>query len=138
AGRTVWTHGGVIWGGYNSSMMYDPATGIIICVLINQFPAQAYQVSTQLLSTLINNPVGLNENSIPDNTITLYPNPTNGLVQIEIPNQTIELIMVYDLQGKMIQQTTESQVDLSKYSNGTYLIRAKKEKGVDTYKIIKQ
>lgn len=137
-GRTVWTHGGVIWGGYNSSMMYDPATGIIICVLINQFPAQAYQVSIQLLSTLINFPVGLNEYSIPDNTITLYPNPTNGLVQIEIPNQTVERIMVFNIQGNMIQQTTESQVDLSKYSNGTYLIRAKTEKGIYAYKIIKQ
>jgi len=138
AGRTVWTHGGVIWGGYNSSMMYDPATGIIICVLINQLPAQAYQVSTQLLSTLINNPVGLNENSIPDNTITLYPNPTNGLVQIEILNQTIERVMVYDIQGMLIQNTTESQIDLSKYSNGTYMIRAKTEKGIYAYKIIKQ
>ena len=31
-GRTVWTHGGTIWGGYNSSMMHDPASGIVICV----------------------------------------------------------------------------------------------------------
>ena len=38
-GRTVWQHGGTIWGGYNSSMVYDTATGIIICVLINQNPA---------------------------------------------------------------------------------------------------
>ncbi|MFN5347459.1 MAG: serine hydrolase domain-containing protein, partial [Bacteroidota bacterium] len=44
-GRTVWTHGGSIWGGYSSNMMYDPSTGIIICVLINQFPAPAFQVS---------------------------------------------------------------------------------------------
>lgn len=137
-GRTVWTHGGVIWGGYNSSMMYDPTTGIIICVLVNQFPAQAYQVSIQLLSTLINYPVGLNENSIPDHVATLYPNPTNGLAQIEIPNQTIERILVYDLQGTLIQQTTQSEVNLSNYSNGTYLIRVKTEKGFYFYKIIKQ
>ena len=137
-GRTVWTHGGVIWGGYSSSMMYDPATGIIICVLINQLPAQAYQVSIQLLSTLINYPVGLNENSIPDNVVTLYPNPTNGLAQIEIPNQTIEHIIVYDLQGTLIKQTTQSQVNLSNYSNGTYFISAKTEKGFYSYKIIKQ
>ncbi|MBM3917758.1 MAG: T9SS type A sorting domain-containing protein, partial [Sphingomonadales bacterium] len=137
AGRTVWTHGGVIWGGYNSSMMYDPATGIIICVLINQFPAQAYQVSTQLLSTLINNPVGLNENSIPDNTITLYPNPTNGLVNVEIQNRTIQNIKLYDLQGRLIKETSESQFDLSTYSNGTYFIRAQTDKGFYSYKLIK-
>jgi len=136
-GRTIWTHGGLIWGGYNSSMMYDPATGIIICVLINQFPAQAYQVSIQLLSSLIKHPVGLNGNSIP-NTIAIYPNPTNGFVQIEIPNQTIECIMVYNLLGTLIQQTTESHVNLSNYSNGMYLIRVKTEQRFYDYKIIKQ
>lgn len=137
-GRTVWTHGGTIWGGYNSSMMYDPATGIIICVLINQLPAQAFYVSTQLLSTLINNPVGLNENTIPEKLITLYPNPTNGLVHIDIPYQTILNIKVYTLQGQIIKETTESQFDLSNYSNGTYFIKAQTEKGFYSYKLIKQ
>lgn len=137
-GRTVWTHGGTIWGGYNSSMMYDTATGIIICVLINQLPAQAFQVSIQLLSTLINNPVGLNENTIPEKLITVYPNPTNGLIQIEIPNQTIKSIKVYDLQGRLIKETAESQFDLSNYSNGSYFIKAQTKQGFYSYKLIKQ
>jgi len=136
-GRTVWTHGGVIWGGYNSSMMYDPATGIIICVLINQFPAQAFQVSIQLLSTLINNPVGLHENVVPEKPITVYPNPTNGLVNIEIINQTIQSIKVYDLQGRLIKETAESEFNLSDCSTGTYLIIAQTEKGFYNYKLIK-
>jgi D-alanyl-D-alanine carboxypeptidase len=136
-GRTVWTHGGTIWGGYNSSMMYDPATGIIICVLINQLPAQAFQVSIQLLSTLINNPVGLTENAIPEKLITVYPNPTNGLVQIEIPNLTIQGIKVYDLQGQLVKETTECQFDLSNFSNGTYFIKAQTKQGFYSYKLIK-
>jgi CubicO group peptidase (beta-lactamase class C family) len=137
-GRTVWTHGGTIWGGYNSSMMYDPATGIIICVLINQLPAQAYQVSIQLLSTLINNPVGLTENAIPEKLITVYPNPTNGLVHIEIPNQNIQNIKVYDLQGQLIKETNQSPFNLSNYSNGPYFIKAQTNQGIYTYKLIKQ
>ena len=137
-GRTVWTHGGTIWGGYNSSMIYDPATGIIICVLINQLPAQAFNISTQLLSTLINNPVGLSENTIPEKLITLYPNPTNGLVHIDIPYQTILNIKVYTLQGQIIKETTQSQFDLSNYSNGTYFIKAQTEKDFYSYKLIKQ
>ena len=137
-GRTVWTHGGTIWGGYNSSMMYDPATGITICVLINQLPAQAYQVSIQLLSILINNTVGLHESTIPEKLITVYPNPTNGLVQIEIPYQTIQQIEVFDLQGQFIKETTESQFDMSNFSKGTYFIKAKTESGLYSYKLIKQ
>jgi D-alanyl-D-alanine carboxypeptidase len=137
-GRTVWTHGGTIWGGYNSSMMYDPATGIIICVLINQLPAQAFQVSIQLLSTLINNSVGLTESIIPEKLITVYPNPTNGLVLIEIPNQTIQNIKVYDLQGQLIKETIETQFDLSNVSKGTYFIKAQAKQGVHGFKLIKQ
>jgi D-alanyl-D-alanine carboxypeptidase len=137
-GRTVWTHGGTIWGGYNSSMMYDSSTGIIICVLINQLPAQAFQVSIQLLSTLINNPVGLTENAIQEKLITVYPNPTNGLVHIEIPKQAILSIKVYDLQGQLIKETTESQFNLSNYSNGPYFIKAQTKQGIYTYKLIKQ
>jgi D-alanyl-D-alanine carboxypeptidase len=137
-GRTVWQHGGTIWGGYNSSMVYDTATGIIICVLINQLPAQAFQVSIQLLSILINNPVGLTESTIPEKLTTVYPNPTNGLVHIEIPNQTIQSIKVYDLQGQLIKETIENQFDLSNVSNGTYFIKAQTKQGFYSYKLIKQ
>jgi D-alanyl-D-alanine carboxypeptidase len=137
-GRTVWQHGGTIWGGYNSSMVYDTATGIIICVLINQNPAQAFQVSIELLSTLINNPVGITENTISEELITVYPNPTNGLVHIEIPNHTIQSIKLYDLQGQLIKETIQNQFNLSNYSNGTYFIKAQTKTGFYNYKIIKQ
>lgn len=137
-GRTVWTHGGTIWGGYNSSMMYDPATGIIICVLINQLPAQAFQVSIQLLSTLLDNPVGLTENTITEKLITVYPNPTNGLVHVEIPNQTIRSIKVTNLQGQLIKETTDYRFDLSNFTNGTYFIQAQTKKDIYYYKLFKQ
>ena len=68
----------------------------------------------------------------------IYPNPTNGQVCIEIENQTIERILVYDLQGQLIKVSTESQFDLSDYSNGTYFVRGQTEKGFYCYKLIKQ
>lgn len=137
-GRTVWTHGGTIWGGYNSSMMYDPITGITICVFINQLPAQAFQVSIQLLSTLINYPVGFAENIVSEKLITVYPNPTNGHVHIEIPNQDIQNIKVYDLEGQLIKETTESLLNLSNYSNGNYFLRVQTKQRIYNYKLIKQ
>ena len=137
-GRTVWTHGGTIWGGYNSSMMYDPATGIIICVLINQLPAQAFQISIQLLETLINNPVGFTENKLPENTIPIYPNPSTGMIYVKIPNQTIQSIQVYDLQGQLIKETSENNLDLSSYPNGMYWVKAQTEKDIYRYRLIKQ
>lgn len=137
-GRTVWTHGGTIWGGYNSSMLYDPATGIIICVLINQLPAQAFQIAIQLLETLINNPVGFTENKLPENTIPIYPNPSTGMIYVKIPNQTIQSIQVYDLQGQLIKETSENNLDLSSYPNGMYWVKAQTEKDIYRYRLIKQ
>jgi len=137
-GRTVWQHGGTIWGGYNSSMVYDTATGIIICVLINQTPAQAFQISIELLSTLINNTVGITENTISEKLISVYPNPTNGLVNIRIPNQTIQKVKVYDIQGQLIKESAESQFYLSDYPNGTYLIKVQTKQGAYNDKFIKQ
>jgi hypothetical protein len=75
---------------------------------------------------------------IQEDLTLIYPNPTNGLVNIEIQNQTIQSIKVYDLQGQLIKETAETQFDLSNYSNGTYFIRAQTEKGYYSYKLIKQ
>ena len=77
-------------------------------------------------------------NEVQSEIFFIYPNPTNGLVNIEIQNQTIQSIKVYDLQGQLIKETAESQFDLSNYSNGTYFIRAQTEKGFYSYKLIKQ
>ena len=124
AGRTVWTHGGTIWGGYNSSMMYDPASGIIICVLINQLPAQAYQVSIELLSTLINNPIGISESTIQN--FRIYPNPSFDYLTIigSLGNHSVDII---DLTGrKMItteMKTNSFQFDISILTQGVYLLR---------------
>lgn len=136
-GRTIWQHGGTIWGGYNSSMMYDPSTGMVICVLINQLPAQAFQISIQLLSAVINNPVGLSDKTIPEKLITAYPNPTDDFVQVEIPNHVIELIKVFDVRGKLIIESTQSRLDLSSYPQGMYFIKALTRQGVHSCKIHK-
>jgi hypothetical protein len=70
--------------------------------------------------------------------ISIYPNPTNGLVNIKIQNQAIQHIKLYDLKGMLIKESSESQFDVSGYMNGTYLIRVQTEKGSYIYKLIKQ
>lgn len=103
---------------YNYALTLNPATGFIPdCITLSIAEVNPTQ-----------------ENEI---LITVYPNPTNGLVNIEIQNQTIENIKLYDLQGRLIKETSESQFDLSNYSNGTYFIRAQTEKGFFSYKLIK-
>ncbi|MDD6582709.1 MAG: T9SS type A sorting domain-containing protein, partial [Bacteroidales bacterium] len=76
---------------------------------------------------------GINENGIVD--ITLYPNPTTGMVNVQFTMNNVQLgageIQVLDVYGRLLQnvetchgaslQTT--QIDLSQYTPGVYLIR---------------
>jgi hypothetical protein len=77
--------------------------------------------------------VGINEAN-KTNHITIYPNPTSGIVSIS-SNQTIANIEVFDVTGKLVytQQNNNNQtnleIDLSALSNGIYLIHAQNNFG---------
>ncbi len=75
------------------------------------------------------------------------PNPTNGLVNVEIQleKNTDATLRVYSLNGQTVQQqrmeavkTINTQVDLSSFANGIYLISVTTPNGVVTRKVVKQ
>jgi D-alanyl-D-alanine carboxypeptidase len=137
SGRTVWQHGGAIWGGYNSSMMYDTATGIVVCVLINQFPAQAYQVSIQLLLEAVNTPTLLGEESLIESKPLVYPVPTNDDINIDWPEQNHLNIRIFDLQGLLVKESNEKRCSIKELPAGIYSLNIITEKKSYTYKVIK-
>jgi len=134
SGKPVWTHGGQIWGGYNSSMMYDPSTGIIVCILTNQLPAQAFQISVQMLTTVWNSTVGIAESE--DTESMLYPNPTNDMVTIS-RDLAIQSIKIYDIHGKLLMESTESTFSIAQLPSGTYQLQAHTIGEVRNYSLIK-
>ncbi|NJM79011.1 MAG: T9SS type A sorting domain-containing protein [Flavobacterium sp.] len=84
-----------------------------------------------------------NNNPIATTTLDLlkvYPNPTNGIVNLEIKEDvTIE---IFDIVGKSIyKQKVEiglNQIDVSSYFSGVYLLKAINEKGaIENLKIVK-
>jgi D-alanyl-D-alanine carboxypeptidase len=85
-GRTVWRHGGSIWGGYNSEMMYDSASGIVICVLTNQLPGNGFQVAEQMLHTIFAHLLPTVDRST-EFPFVVYPNPSNEMIALNISNE---------------------------------------------------
>jgi CubicO group peptidase (beta-lactamase class C family) len=134
-GKKVWTHGGQIWGGYNSSMMYDPETGIIICILTNQLPAQAFQISVQMLNTVWNSTVGIEELS--KDEYTLYPNPTNDIVTILCDDHEIRSVTIFDIHGNIMMETNKGIFSISQLPAGTYHIQVCSIGKVQHYSLIK-
>lgn len=76
-----------------------------------------------------------------DASVTIYPNPTNGMVNIKAGN-TIKSVELFDIQGRLLQtgsvNDVSTAVDVSGKQSGIYFIRIKTNKGVSVEKIVKQ
>ncbi len=95
---------------------------------------------------LVTNVVGFNPSlSVSDNEedykTIVYPNPTTGIVTISnIENQTIDKIELVDSLGKILSIQTEntSQINLSTFSKGIYIIKMYSGNSISQKRIIKQ
>ena len=69
-----------------------------------------------------------------DNRISVYPNPTQGMVRIE--GEGINNLCIFNLLGEKVFESVVSgdafEFDFSGYNSGVYLIRMETAKGVET------
>ena len=78
-----------------------------------------------------------------NNYFTLYPNPTNGILNINF-KQAIEIqnIGIYNVLGQMVVSVPNAKgvtsVDVSSLSTGNYFIKVVSDKGTSNAKFIKQ
>jgi hypothetical protein len=76
---------------------------------------------------LIKNPVGLTENTITEKWISVYPNPTNNIINIEwLTKNENHTIQIFDVQGKLVITKTINEkgtIDLSELNKGVYVIK---------------
>jgi hypothetical protein len=81
-------------------------------------------------------PIRLSNPTFHENSIKIYPNPTSGIVTVEI-DEVIEKIELWDMLGRKLITQNSSKLDLSPYSKGTYFIIIKTDKQQQTQRIIK-
>ena len=85
--------------------------------------------------------VGINETA--NNVVSIYPNPTNGMVNINLgSNNSTVNYSISSIEGKVVEtgktSTNSITVDLSDESKGVYFIRINTENISTVYKLIKQ
>lgn len=78
---------------------------------------------------------GIGENNIV--SIVIAPNPTTDVFTIT-SEQEVKEVLVYDLQGKLIQTTHSNTVDVSGVSAGRYLVKVILENAVSNSAIVVQ
>lgn len=79
------------------------------------------------------NEIELNKN------IKFYPNPTSDSVFLELENEIIKDIYIFDLSGKLVmtKKKKNNQIDLSVLQTGTYFIKTD-NMNIKSFKIIKR
>ncbi len=76
-----------------------------------------------------------------ENSFSIYPNPTNGSINITTPNHNYH-INIFNLQGQLVQKTETAtgskRINISNLASGIYLLQLTSEKASKTFKIVKQ
>ncbi|MBL4707980.1 MAG: BspA family leucine-rich repeat surface protein [Flavobacteriales bacterium] len=66
------------------------------------------------------------ELSDPSRSLSVYPNPTNGILNIVVAEVSNQIISIYDSNARLLKEVQfkqeENQIDLSEYPNGLYFI----------------
>lgn len=74
--------------------------------------------------------------------LSIYPNPTNGLVGLELNGVTFTKVSLFDLNGRTIQtvnaNSNKATLDLSGLTSGIYLAKIETAEGTTVQKIVKE
>ena len=73
----------------------------------------------------------------------IYPNPTEGFVTIDLPQEVESYIAIYDILGRMVWSKTHNrqkqvQINLNHLTKGSYVIRIETSLGSHIQRIIKE
>jgi hypothetical protein len=76
-----------------------------------------------------------------DASISVYPNPTKGTINITADN-TIKSVQLYDMQGRILQTSlvneNQTAIDISGQSNGMYFLKVISDKGIGVQKVVRE
>jgi len=117
-----------------------PTTGIYYFGFHNNSPIGTVQ-SFLFFDTLEFTSV-LGTNEFLDSKLSVYPNPTKGLIDISNDTDaTISSVEVSDLNGRVVKRISlgnDTQVNISELSQGVYLLKIISDKGIVTKKVVKE
>lgn len=82
--------------------------------------------------------MGIDDNF--SNNFYIYPNPSNGIFNVNLANKETTHFTVYNSLGQVIYQTTTNNIvntiDLSSYNKGLYLLEINNGKSIQSRKLI--
>ena len=97
--------------------------------------------STVILNLVVLEPTGIDD--IDNVSMSVYPNPTAGKVNIAIDGINEVSVEMYDIYGRRLERQNEvgsvATIDMSSYASGVYFVRIyKADKLIATTKVVRQ
>lgn len=90
-----------------------------------------------IINMIVDSNLSVDENL--NSQISLYPNPTEGIINIKKPtNIEIESVILQDIYGKILGVYKEDQIDFSSYAKGVYALSISTNNGTTVKKIVKR
>jgi hypothetical protein len=104
----------------------------------DSFTAVATQAEVQAMVTAVN--LALSSDSFDVTSFKMYPNPVSNVLTISNLEE-IQNVTIYDITGKEMMNSNlnvfESQLDLSSFSNGLYLVKVSVNNNTKTFRVVK-
>jgi len=117
--------------------------GTVDVAVHNEIPVVAFTENNKLVvKSYAYSPTGAENAPEPASYLQCYPNPTTGMLELEVPESDLYLIEISSLTGKLIHsqnmQGRKSTLDLSAFPEGIYFVTVKNDRYIETRKVIKR
>jgi len=91
---------------------------------LDQFRIYDYAINnSNILTDCAATSIGINEQASPFvSGVNIYPNPASEILFVENNNPNLQQMTVYDMQGKQMHQSNITNIDISSWANGAYLV----------------
>jgi hypothetical protein len=134
--------GGTYTGTNVSGAVFTPANAGTFTPVYTYSNAAANCAGTATTSIVVSVCTGLNNAGSVLKGLSVYPNPTNGIVNIELNNGLNKNVTVTDINGKIVYSTNSASdkmnVNLSGYSQGFYFVKIDSDGKTEIIKVLKQ
>ncbi|SMG37503.1 Por secretion system C-terminal sorting domain-containing protein [Marivirga sericea] len=127
----------------DGDLVADETGKVIVAEKTGNYAVEVSKSNCSILSdTFTFNDEVLSANKELETALKLYPNPVIEKMFVEFDNFSAVEVTIFTLSGKFIDgfrlDSSQSEIDMSKFSKGTYLIQFESEKGSVTKRVIKQ
>jgi D-alanyl-D-alanine carboxypeptidase len=107
--------------GYGSMLCYIPSLDVYMCSAGNYMKIGQEFLQRDIYNFLSNNITSISEKNL-DNSISIYPNPTSNILNINSTLTNFE-VKIFDIKGQIVLQNKNSQIlDVSNLSKGMYVL----------------